>query len=115
MRLQICEALVGTPVEGDSVEVVLSGGRVLHLVHKPHPTWDNFTWAISEEGKWPKELELMSISRRVRSRKSFTAYVDRGSIVAVNCELNLALVPSGNHTLWPKAVTEQRVLEIELL
>jgi len=113
MRLQICEALIGTPVDDDRVKLTLEGGRTLYIVFRPHNPWDRHIWAVDEEGEWPKEL--VNAADVARTTNSFKAYLDPFGEIAVGCPLSLVLVPEGNYRAWPRTNTEQRVLSIELL
>lgn len=113
MRLQICEALVGTPVNGDAVRIELEDGRVLGLTYVSHPIWKDHVWLVRENDGWP--IELLDFGQNAQSAISFEAYLEPGTLVALQQKLHMELAPRANSTLRMNASTEQRVVSIELL
>ena len=117
MRLQIAEALVGTPSSGDRVRVTLDDFNSFRLNYQPHQLCDDYEWEFGDAHLKLKEVlvELRGLAARGINVQFLTCYVDCETQIVVGNPLSLVLVPQGNMSNWPRFQTASSVEGIDIL
>lgn len=115
MRLQIAQAVVGSPEPGDELRISFEGeDSPLVFEYVPHDAFDRFVWATRDQTPQIQEAFAILEERGIESDWS-TCYADNDWEIVVGQKLHLILVPRGNMHDWPRFTSPHKISQIEIV
>lgn len=115
MRLQIAQAVVGSPEVGDELRVSFEGDdSPLVFEYVPHGSFDRFVWMTRDQTSQILEA-FNSLEERGIESEWAKCYADDDWEIVVGQKLHLVLVPRGNMHDWPRFTSPTKISHIEIV
>ena len=116
MRLQIAQAVVGSPEAGDELRISFEGEELpVNFEYSPHESFDRFVWLL--KGEYPlaqSKLDAMEAQAGIE-QEWLSPYLDADWEVIIGQKLRLVLVPEGNMHDWPRFTSLHKISHLEIV